>query len=139
MQEFVEPASLRADGRVARSGPTAWTDGAPGRARDPTFFAIGAALVETLIAICLILGLVRRPILLAGAVFSFLISAVPESSGRVWQSGQTDIGASIIYGILFLALFVLDMRANAGGSSLHRTLNAQRPAWRRVADFAAGR
>ncbi|HEU0114593.1 MAG TPA: hypothetical protein VFQ80_07950, partial [Thermomicrobiales bacterium] len=81
-------------------------------------FAVATALLETLIAVCLILGLARRPIYVVGAAFSFLIWAVPESFGRIWQTGQTDIGTSIIYVFIFLALLVVDTGANAGGWSL---------------------
>src|SRR5690242_19890611 len=100
-----------------------------------TFFAVGTALLETVIAVCLLLGLARRPIYVVGALFSFLIWAVPELFGRIWESGQTDIGTSSIYVFIFLALLVIDAGANAGAWSLDRRIEARRPAWRRFADF----
>ena len=101
-----------------------------------TFFAVCTALLETVIAACLILGLGRRTIYAIGAVLSFLIWAVPETFGRIWQSGQTDMGTSIIYMFIFLALLVVDAGANAGGWSLDRRLEARLPWWRRLAEFA---
>ena len=91
------------------------------------FFAVCTALLETLIAACLILGLGRRAIYAVGAVFSLLIWAVPETFGRIWQSGQTDIGTSIIYAFIFLALLAVDAGANAGGWSLDRRLGGWLP------------
>ena len=92
-----------------------------------TFFAVCTALLETLIAACLILGLGRRAIYAVGAVFSLLIWAVPETFGRIWQSGQTDLGTSIIYAFIFIALLVVDAGANAGGWSLDRKLASRLP------------
>jgi uncharacterized membrane protein YphA (DoxX/SURF4 family) len=97
------------------------------------FFAVGTALLETMIAVCLLLGLARRPIYVIGAVFSCLIWAVPESFGRIWQSGQTDIGTSSIYVFIFLALLAVDAGSNAGAWSLDRRLEVRWP-WRRVAE-----
>jgi len=89
-----------------------------------TFFAVCTVLRETLIAACLILGLGQRAISVVGAVLSFLIWAVPELFGRIWQRDQTDIDTSIISTFIFLALLAVDAGANANGR--HWTTN-----WRR--------
>ena len=102
-------------------------------------FAVGTALLETLIALCLLLGVARRTTYIVGAASSFLIWAVPEAFGRIWQTGQTDIGTSSIYVFVFVALLIVDAGANAGAWSLDRRLEARWPWWRRVAELAPGR
>jgi len=99
------------------------------------FFAITTAVVETLIAAGLVFGVARRPLYLAGALFSFLIWAVPESFGRFWTTGQTDLGTSIMYVFIFLALYALDVHVREGGWSIDRWLAARVPAWRPIADL----
>jgi thiosulfate dehydrogenase [quinone] large subunit len=98
------------------------------------FFALCTALLETVLALCLVLGLGRRSVYLAGGVFSFLIWAVPEAFGRFWSAGQTDLGTSIMYVFVFAALYVLDSGAGAGGWSLDRLLARRAPRWSVVAE-----
>lgn len=91
-------------------------------------------MIETLIALALVLGLARRPLYLLGALFSLFIWSVPESFGHFWIVGQTDLGTSIIYVFIYLALYVLDHGETAGGWSLDRWLESRWPWWRRIAE-----
>lgn len=97
-------------------------------------FAPATAVIETLIAGCLILGLARRSLYLLGAVFAFLIWSVPESFGRFWTAGQTDLGTGIMYVFIFLALYLVDAAGSAGGWSLDRRVEARLPFWRQLAE-----
>ncbi|MGH3960523.1 hypothetical protein [Mycobacterium sp.] len=93
---------------------------------------LGAA-VETVIAITLLLGLGRRVVYVGGAVYSLLIWSTAEGFGGPYGQGATDIGTSIIYVMVFLALLVilehgLDRRYVLDGAITRRI-----PRWAHVA------
>ena len=77
---------------------------------DPAFFAHLVAITETLLAIGLILGAFSNSIYVIGAVLSVMIWSTAEGFGGPYDSGSVDIGASIIYAVVFAVLFF----ANAG-------------------------
>ena len=70
------------------------------------FFAILVALIETIIAICLLAGFCTRITLVLGSVFSLLLWSLPEGFGGPYMAGVTDVGASIIYIFVFAALWI---------------------------------
>jgi nitrite reductase (NO-forming) len=71
-------------------------------------FAVAIIVIESLIALSLLSGLARRTAYLGGAIFSFLIWSVAEGFGGPYVAGSTDIGAGIIYVLLFGLLYVVD-------------------------------
>ncbi len=73
---------------------------------NPHLFAITTAAVETIIALGLILGLFTRPIIFLGIVFALAIWTTAESFGGPYKAGSTDIGAAIIYVLVFVALLL---------------------------------
>lgn len=73
---------------------------------NPHFFAITTAVVESIIALCLILGLFTRQIIYLGILFAVAIWTTAESFGGPYKAGSTDIGAAIIYVLVFVALFL---------------------------------
>ncbi len=73
---------------------------------NPTAFAIMVALLETALAICLILGLFSNASYVGGAMLSLIIWSVAEGFGGPYGPGSTDIGAAIIYVPAFIALFL---------------------------------
>jgi thiosulfate dehydrogenase [quinone] large subunit len=77
---------------------------------DPAFFAHLVAITETLLAIGLILGAFSNTIYVVGAALSLMIWSTAQGFGGPYGSGSVDIGASIIYAVVFAALFF----ANAG-------------------------
>jgi uncharacterized membrane protein YphA (DoxX/SURF4 family) len=72
------------------------------------FWAVFLMIVEVGIALSLLLGFARKTIYLLGAIFSFLIWSVAEGFGGPYAAGKTDIGAGIIYVVVFLALYGFD-------------------------------
>jgi thiosulfate dehydrogenase [quinone] large subunit len=72
--------------------------------------AAGTALIviESLIALLLLLGVARRLTYVAASVFCFLIWSVGEGFGGPYGPGSTDIGASVIYIFVFALLFIID-------------------------------
>jgi len=81
---------------------------------NPLLFARIIALAETGIAIGLILGLFSNLVYAGGALLAFTIWAVPEGFGGPYAAGSTDIGAGIIYVLVFIGLFLLSAGSNYG-------------------------
>ena len=75
------------------------------------FFVYLVATVEALIAAALILGFARKITYVSAAGFSFLIWSTAEGFGGPYTAGSTDVGASIIYVVVFLGLLALNLNA----------------------------
>lgn len=73
----------------------------------PEMWAYAAAVIETLIAITVISGAGRRVVYIGGALYSLLIWSSAEGFGGPYGRGATDVGPSIIYVLVFLALLVM--------------------------------
>lgn len=74
--------------------------------RAPGAFAVGTAIVETLIAVCLLLGAFSNAVFVGSAVFSFGIWSAAEHFHLPWtKPGMTDLGPSIGYVFAALALY----------------------------------
>ncbi|MCA1218587.1 hypothetical protein, partial [Streptomyces sp. 8L] len=71
----------------------------------PGTFAVGTAVVETLIALGLILGAFSNAVLIGSAVFSFGIWSGAEGFHLPWKQGMTDLGPSVGYIFASLALY----------------------------------
>ncbi len=71
---------------------------------DPTFFAYLVAVSETAIAIALILGAFTNLTAVVGTVLSVVIWSTAEGFGGPYTAGSTDIGAAIIYVLVFAGL-----------------------------------
>ncbi|HUC87196.1 MAG TPA: hypothetical protein VMR75_02645 [Candidatus Saccharimonadales bacterium] len=101
---------------------------------NPHLFAYGVAVIESLIAVCLLLGLARRSVYIAAAVFSFLVWAVAEGFGGPYSNTSTDIGTGIIYTVVFLALYGLDQLAAPAAWSVDNFIAAKLPWWKKIAN-----
>jgi thiosulfate dehydrogenase (quinone) large subunit len=73
---------------------------------DPHVFAHGIAVVETLVALALIFGVLSNLTYVGGALMSVVIWSTAESFGGPYTAGSTDIGAAIIYVLVFAGLFL---------------------------------
>ena len=73
---------------------------------DPNIFARLVALGETAIGVALILGVFMNLTNLAGVLLSVVIWTTAEGFGGPYQAGSTDIGAAIIYALVFVGLFL---------------------------------
>jgi len=78
---------------------------------DAMFFAYLVAVIETLIALALIAGFVRKTTYIAAIAFSLLIWATAEGFGGPYTSGASDIGTAVIYAVVFGALLALSYYA----------------------------
>jgi nitrite reductase (NO-forming) len=93
----------------------------------PSTFAVGTAIVETLIALGLIFGAFSNLVFLGSAVFSFGIWSTAEAFHLPWSTpGITDLGPSVAYTFASLALYC----AAAGSAwSLDRVLRPKLGRW----------
>jgi nitrite reductase (NO-forming) len=101
---------------------------------NPHLFAIMVTIIETLIALALILGIARRTTYLAAAVFSLLIWSVAEGFGGPYSATSTDIGTGIIYSVVFFSLYGLDRMATRSSWSLDNYIVKSLPWWALIAN-----
>ncbi|HZC06959.1 MAG TPA: DoxX family protein [Ktedonobacterales bacterium] len=73
---------------------------------DPHVFAHLVAIGETAIGVALILGVFMNLTNLAGVLLSLVIWTTAEGFGGPYQAGSTDIGAAVIYVLVFVGLFL---------------------------------
>lgn len=106
-------------------------------AQDPhgAFFAYFAAVIETLIAVALIAGFARKFTYISAAVFSLLIWSIAEGFGGPYHTGATDIGTSIIYVVVFLALLALSYYAGPARHSVDYYLEKKISWWWKIAEI----
>ncbi len=72
---------------------------------DPYIFAVIVAVSETAIAISLLSGLFTEIGIFGGIAMTLVIWSTAEGFGGPYVAGSTDIGAAIIYAIVFIALW----------------------------------
>lgn len=72
---------------------------------NPHLFALLVALTETAIALALVFGFASRITTWAGIAMSLVIWSTAEGFGGPYTAGSTDVGAAIIYVLVFLALW----------------------------------
>lgn len=73
---------------------------------DPHVFALIVAATETALALALILGVLSNLADLGGVLLALVIWSTAEGFGGPYKAGSTDVGASIIYILVFVALFL---------------------------------
>ena len=94
-------------------------------------FALLTATTETYLACALIAGFARRVTYTVGFAYGLFVWSVAEGFGGPYVPGtSTDVGAAIIYSLVFLALLLVD----AGRFSVDRWIVRRIPAWRLVSD-----
>jgi len=98
------------------------------------FFAYATAIIESVIALGLILGFARKLVYWLTVVFGLLIWSTAEGFGGPYTAGATDVGTGIVYSLA--AVFLLALNATAGTSpySLDAILERRIPWWPVVAE-----
>ncbi len=102
----------------------------------PHFFAVTTATIESIIAIGLLLGLLRKPVYILGILFALLIWMIPEGFGGPYASGSTDVGAGLIYVFVFIALLVMQYVLGRSPYSVDNYIEKRVPAWKAIAESA---
>jgi len=107
-------------------------------ASDPRLLAYLTAVIETAVAIALLIGFARRPVYLGGAVWSLAIWVIPEGFGGSFLAGATDIGTAIMYVFVFAALYSLEtLPAATGAWTVDRLIERRIGWWRTLAEPGA--
>jgi len=73
---------------------------------DPHVFALIVTGAETALAVALIFGVFSNIAYAGGVLLGFVIWSTAEGFGGPYVAGSTDIGASIIYILVFVGLFL---------------------------------
>lgn len=73
---------------------------------NPHFYSTVLALAETALALALLLGVLTNLAYLGGVLLSLGVWSTAEGFGGPYQPGSADIGAAIIYVLVFAALFL---------------------------------
>jgi nitrite reductase (NO-forming) len=101
-----------------------------------SLLVFGSAALETYLAIALLTGFARKVTYTIGAGYTALIWATAEGFGGPYIPGaSTDVGAAIVYTILFLVFLVNDSGVGFSRLSLDGVLERRLPVWRRVAEL----
>jgi nitrite reductase (NO-forming) len=93
-------------------------------------------LLETVIALGLLLGLARRWLYVLGGLFSLLIWSTAEGFGGPYAAGAANLGPALLYVLVFIALGVFDRTLGRTPYSLDYYLGRRRPRWQTVAEWA---
>jgi uncharacterized membrane protein YphA (DoxX/SURF4 family) len=95
-------------------------------------FGILTASTETYLALAVLTGFARKITYSIGILYGFFVWSVAEGFGGPYRPGTTtDVGAAIIYSLLFGALLLFD----AGRYSVDRWIEKRHLAWRKIAEL----
>ena len=101
------------------------------------FLAYFVAVLETLIAVALIIGFARKITYLGAIVLSLLIWGTAEGFGGPYGSGSSDIGTAIIYAMVFAALLGFSYYQGPAPYSVDRWLEQKISWWHWIAEIGA--
>jgi nitrite reductase (NO-forming) len=101
-----------------------------------SFFVLATRLIETAIAIGLLLGLARRITYIAGALFSLLIWSTAEGFGGPYTSGATNLGPALVYALFFIAVALFERLLGSTPYSLDYYIGRHFPRWGSLVEWA---
>jgi uncharacterized membrane protein YphA (DoxX/SURF4 family) len=102
-----------------------------------TVFAYLVAVLETLIALAVIVGFARKVTYLGAIVLSLLIWGTAEGFGGPYASGASDIGTAIIYALVFAALLSFSYYQGTAPFSVDAFLEKRISWWHWIAEVGA--
>jgi nitrite reductase (NO-forming) len=100
----------------------------------PNLFAYLVAVLETLVALAIILGFARKFTYISSAVLGVVIWSVAEGFGGPYMSGSSDIGTAIIYALVSMGLLALCYYAGTSRYSVDYYLERRISWWWKVAE-----
>jgi nitrite reductase (NO-forming) len=103
------------------------------------FFITATRLIETAIAIGLLLGLARRVTYFAGALFSLLIWSTAEGFGGPYTSGATNVGPALVYALVFIAAALFEHLLGRNPYSVDYYIGRRFPKWANLVEWAPTR
>jgi nitrite reductase (NO-forming) len=103
------------------------------------FFIFATRLLETAIAIGLLLGLARRVTYIIGALFSLLIWSTAEGFGGPYTAGATNLGPALVYALVFIAAALFERLLGSTPYSLDYYIGRRFPKWGSLVEWAPKR
>ncbi len=103
------------------------------------FFVSATRLIETAIAIGLLLGFARRFTYLVGALFSLLIWSTAQGFGGPYTSGAKNLGPALVYAIVFVALILFARILGSTPYSVDYFISRRFPIWGSLMEWAPKR
>jgi nitrite reductase (NO-forming) len=103
------------------------------------FFIFATRLLETAIAIGLLLGLARRVTYIIGALFSLLIWSTAEGFGGPYTAGATNLGPALVYALVFIAAALFERMLGSTPYSLDYYIGRRFPKWGSLVEWAPKR
>jgi nitrite reductase (NO-forming) len=103
------------------------------------FFISATRLIETAVAIGLLLGLARRITYFVGALFSLLIWSTAEGFGGPYTSGATNVGPALLYALVFIAAALFEHLLGRNPYSLDYYIGRRFPKWASLVEWAPKR
>ncbi|MEO8747615.1 MAG: multicopper oxidase domain-containing protein [Rhodanobacter sp.] len=91
-------------------------------------------IIEAVLAIALVLGIARKSLYFAGALFSLLVWSTAEGFGGPYMVGATNMGNGIVYVLVFIALIAINSQSGPSPYSLDFYIEKRWPWWRRIAE-----
>ncbi|MHB8659589.1 MAG: hypothetical protein ACYC91_16890 [Solirubrobacteraceae bacterium] len=85
-------------------------------------------LARRALALALIFGLARKYLYIIGALFSLTIWGTAEGFGGPYGPDSTDIGAAVMYAVVFMGLLALNHEGGASRFSIDYLIE-QRVSW----------
>ncbi len=101
-------------------------------------FSYATAVVESVIAVALILGFARKSTYLLTAVFGLLIWSTAEGFGGPYTAGATDIGTGVIYSMAAVLLLAVNSLGGPSRYSVDAWLERRIAWWGVVAESGTG-
>jgi len=92
--------------------------------------------IETALAAALLLGFARKTVYALGALFSLLIWSTAEGFGGPYTVGATNMGAGIIYVLVFIALIIIS-RTGPSPYSIDYYLERTWLRWRLISEWGS--
>ena len=103
------------------------------------FFITATRLIETAIAIGLLLGFARRITYFVGALFSLLIWSTAEGFGGPYTSGATNVGPALIYALVFFTAALFEHLLGRNPYSLDYYIGRRYPKWSSLVEWSPKR
>ena len=107
-------------------------------AGDPGFWWYGTGILMAILATCLLLGVARRLAYLVGFLFSLALWAIPNGFGGPYAAPNTDVGAGLLYAVLFLILLQMDSVSRPARWAADVILEHRWPGWRAIGGASLG-
>ncbi len=104
-----------------------------------SLFIWATRIVETLIALGLLLGFARKTTYVVGALFSLLIWSTAEGFSGPYTVGATNLGPALVYVLLFIGLILTEREQGRSPYSVDYYIERRWPGWRRISELSAPR